>query len=74
MNNIKVLNTINTNTSKLYNVINLLKKEKEVLGLINDELQKKINSLDKNNFKNKLTNKTTSNSSNNSSSIFKYKK
>ena len=44
MTNIKA--SVNNNTNKLKNEINLLKKEKEFLGQKNDELQKRINSIE----------------------------
>ena len=70
--NIKA-NVIN-NTDKLKNEINLLKKEKEFLGQKNDELQKRITSMDKRSLRNKSTpgkstaENTSINSINNSSS------
>ena len=70
MNNIKALNSTNTNTSKLKNEINLLKKEKEFLGQKNDELQKRINSLDQNKKRNKsVSSKSSYNNSNSKSKV-----
>ena len=64
--NIKALN--NSNANKLKTEINLLKKEKEFLGQKNDELKKRIDSIDKKSLRNKSVtegNNNTNNTDNN---------
>ena len=80
LNNDRITNikaNVISNTDKLKNEINLLKKEKEFLGQRNDELQKRISSIDKRTLRNKSTpgknseDNTTMNSIKNSNSKVK---